>query len=77
MSVSNFCEEKYDKSMFNPIQTGGEWGRKVPTLTLNVNNFFKIQPNAANFTSFSKIYLGLNWDRLFFLELDVTMATSF
>ena len=34
-----------EENIFNPIQTGG--GRKVPALTLNVYNFFKIQPNAA------------------------------
>ena len=38
---------------FNPIQTGGGGGgRKVPALTLNVYNFFKIQPNAAKLYEF-------------------------
>ncbi len=34
----------------NPIQTRGR--RKVPALTLNANNFFKIQPNAAKLCEF-------------------------
>ncbi len=37
----------------NPIQTGGGGGRrKVPALTLNAYNFFKIQPNAAKLCEF-------------------------
>ena len=48
-------KEKY--TSVNPIQTGeGGWGwgggRKVPALTLNVYNFFKIQPNAAKLYEF-------------------------
>ena len=35
----------------NPIQTGGG-GEKVPALTFNVCNFFKIQPNAAKLKEF-------------------------
>ena len=31
---------------------GGGWGGGVPTLTLNVYNFFKIQPNAAKLDEF-------------------------
>ena len=31
---------------------GGGGGRKVPALTLNVYNFFKIQPNATKLYEF-------------------------
>ena len=31
---------------------GGGGGGEVPALTLNVNNFFKIQPNAAKLYEF-------------------------
>ena len=54
----------------------GSGGGKCPRLLWTLITFFKIQPNAANFTSFSKIYLGLNWDRLFFLELGDVILTD-
>ena len=39
--------------MVNPIQpAGGGGGGGVPALTLNVYNFFKIQPNAAKLYEF-------------------------
>ena len=47
-----------NEAYVNPIQTGGGGGggggggHKVPALTLNVYNFFKIQPNAAKLYEF-------------------------
>ena len=54
--------------VINPIQTGGGGGGgggggkwKVPSLTLNVYNFFKIQPNAAKLY---ELFLNLSGNKL-------------
>ena len=46
LSLQDFTFKLYD---VNPIQTGG--GEEA-ALTLNVYNFFKIQPNAAKLYEF-------------------------
>ena len=44
-------QQGYFLTLFRPAGGGGG-GRKVPALTLNVYNFFKIQPNAAKLYEF-------------------------
>ena len=61
------------------LGVGGGGGQKVPTLTLNVNNFFNIEAiTPPNLATFPKIYLATIWhDISWSKKFDISMATVF
>ena len=57
---------------------GVGWGQKIPTLTLNINNFFILKQMPPTLVTFPKIYLAAIWfDISWSMELDVSTATIF